>query len=337
MSAKNSNSNSAKNSTNDTTSMISEASTLNNRKSPRITTPIDYKALHECAIPRNTDMIQKMEAESYLKDIIVSIENGIGLTKSKMLHMLRSDNYFLPLFIQNKEGLGMIVPDSTLSVQEISDKIGPNNLVSVIDGESNEDAGQWSLQKWAKYYHSQDKKHIYNVISLEISRTDLGNSIKRPTIVEKSDLITNCWPKRKQKVVYYHVLSGEKVFYLIPPTSKNLRAYEQWCSSEEQFLLVFNQFVNGQVGRVVLKSGNTLIIPGGWIHAVSTLKDTIVIGGNFLMLETMGIHINVYKMESRMNVSETYRLPYFLSICEWITLNIEKNLKSIKNSKKKRK
>lgn len=34
--------------------------------------------------------------------------------------------------------------------------------------------------------------------------------------------------------VWYHVVSGRKVFLLAPPTAANLAAYEAWAGSERQ-------------------------------------------------------------------------------------------------------
>ena len=34
--------------------------------------------------------------------------------------------------------------------------------------------------------------------------------------------------------VWYHVVSGRKVFLALPPTAANTSAFEQWASSEEQ-------------------------------------------------------------------------------------------------------
>jgi F-box/leucine-rich repeat protein 10/11 len=43
-----------------------------------------------------------------------------------------------------------------------------------------------------------------------------------------------------------------------------------------------------EVVRVELVTGNTMIIPTGWIHAVGTPKDTLVFGGNFLHSYNIG-------------------------------------------------
>jgi len=108
---------------------------------------------------------------------------------------------------------------------------------------------------------------------------------------------------------WYNILQGKKVFWLIPPTDANLKMYEEWqlsCRQQQQ-----QQPSNGggstsnssnndgegrqqtqSVGffadrvdscaRFELVAGHTLFIPGGWIHAVYTVQDTIMFGGNFL-------------------------------------------------------
>jgi len=67
--------------------------------------------------------------------------------------------------------------------------------------------------------------------------------------------------------VYYHILSGSKVFYFIRPTAANLAAYERWSGSELQNQTWLGDMVDA-VYKVELQAGNTMIIPAGWIHAV---------------------------------------------------------------------
>jgi F-box/leucine-rich repeat protein 10/11 len=59
------------------------------------------------------------------------------------------------------------------------------------------------LSKWAEYVAQRFGKPIpsdagpsskvYNVISLEITGTDLGNKVRPPTIVSEIDWVDNCW------------------------------------------------------------------------------------------------------------------------------------------------
>lgn len=74
--------------------------------------------------------------------------------------------------------------------------------------------------------------------------------------------------------MWYHILRGSKVFWLIPPTEKNLQLYEKWVLSGKQSDVFFGDTVE-RCARVYLTAGNTFFIPTGWIHAVYTPTDVI--------------------------------------------------------------
>lgn len=124
--------------------------------------------------------------------------------------------------------------------------------------------------------------------------------------------------------VWYHVLSGEKEFCLIPPTPDNLSAYEDWLCSPDQAEVFFPTLISNpdnssnnnvkNVFRVSLKAGQTFVIPSAWIHAVYTPSDSIVIGGNFLTGLDISLQLQVHKIEARSRVKNDYRLPYFLPL-----------------------
>lgn len=85
--------------------------------------------------------------------------------------------------------------------------------------------------------------------------------------------------------MYYHILHGKKVrpqaapfcsantvhgfqvFYFIRPTPANLAAYERWSGSEMQSHSWLGDMCD-EVFKVELSTGNTMLIPTGWIHAV---------------------------------------------------------------------
>jgi hypothetical protein len=54
---------------------------------------------------------------------------------------------------------------------------------------------QWNLEDWARYYNSTDRKKLYNVISLEVSKTKLAEHVASPKTVRDIDWIDNVWPK----------------------------------------------------------------------------------------------------------------------------------------------
>ena len=78
--------------------------------------------------------------------------------------------------------------------------------------------------------------------------------------------------------VWYHIVEGEKLFYVLPPTKANLRKFEDWSCSAAQSALFFPDVAPGPCMRVHLKAGDTFLIPPGWIHGVYTPVDSVVFG-----------------------------------------------------------
>ena len=207
----------------------------------------------------------------------------------------------------------------------------------------------------ANYFHS--KPRVLNQISLEFSNTLLRKYTLSPTFVRDIDWIDNVWPTNKRydsdgndtyprvqyycltstagcytdfhidfggTSVWYHVLSGKKVFLLIPPTKTNLQLYESWLCRKDQADIFFPDMKdideNSTVMevkscvRVTLEQNQTLIIPTGWIHAVYTPVDSIVIGGNFLHGLNIKGQLDIHCVETRTRVPAKFRFPYFVQI-----------------------
>jgi hypothetical protein len=117
--------------------------------------------------------------------------------------------------------------------------------------------------------------------------------------------------------VFYHILRGNKTFLFIEPNITNLRRYEAWCSDSEQG----NRFLGESVKeciRVDLSEGDTMIIPSGWIHAVFTPTDSLVLGGNFLTQLHIPSQLNIANIEARTRVPKKFRFPFF-DMAMWYT------------------
>ena len=117
--------------------------------------------------------------------------------------------------------------------------------------------------------------------------------------------------------VFYHILRGNKTFLFIEPTPMNLGCYEAWCRDSEQA----KRFLGGEVKeciRVDLSAGDTMIIPSGWIHAVYTPTDSLVLGGNFLTPIHIPSQLNIAKIETKTRVPNKFRFPFF-DISMWYT------------------
>ena len=109
--------------------------------------------------------------------------------------------------------------------------------------------------------------------------------------------------------VWYHVLRGAKVMYLAAPTPANLSAFKRWNSSAAQAAVPFAAYAPGAVGTVRLASGDTLVIPSGWIHAVYTPEDSMVFGGNFLCTSHVESQLKVVRLEDALKVPQPMRFP----------------------------
>ncbi len=46
-----------------------------------------------------------------------------------------------------------------------------------------------------------------------------------------------------------------------------------------------------------VKAGDTLIIPPGWVHAVATTAASLMVVGNFLLRESLTLHLEAWRIE----------------------------------------
>ena len=199
---------------------------------------------------------------------------------------------------------------------------------------------------------------VLNQISLEFSHKPLIRRTRSPQFVRELDWIDNDWPAKKKKAadypqvqyycltstagcytdfhldfggtsVWYSVLSGVKVFLLAPPTKSNLMTYEQWLCQKDQ-ASVFLPDLDGMedVIKVTLEQDQTLFIPSGWIHAVYTPVDSIVVGGNFLHGLAIGTQLDVHCIETRTKVPQKFRFPNFARINFYAGANYLEKMRS---------
>jgi F-box/leucine-rich repeat protein 10/11 len=243
-----------------------------------------------------------------------------------------------------QDALGMVMPRD-LTVRKVCELYGPEQPVEVIDVKSqNGEDKKWNMRRWTEYYESKGSKIVRNVISLEVSHTKLGRLIQRPKLVRDLDLQDAVWPAELlakgdyPKVqfyclmsvadcftdfhidfggssVFYHILKGRKTFFFIPPTERHLKKYEEWCNSRAQNWTFLGDQTK-ECYRVDLYEGDTALIPAGWIHAVWTPEDSLVIGGNFLTRMNYAMQIRVTQIEKATGVARKFRYPHFQKL-QW--------------------
>jgi hypothetical protein len=98
------------------------------------------------------------------------------------------------------------------------------------------------------------------------------------------------------------------------PTKENLQVYEDWLCRSNQAALFLPDLMKAKVFTVTLQESQTLVIPSGWIHAVYTPVDSVVIGGNFLHGLDISTMLEIYHLETRSRVPDRFRFPYFLPL-----------------------
>ncbi|CED82141.1 F-box protein JEMMA and related proteins with JmjC, PHD, F-box and LRR domains [Phaffia rhodozyma] len=254
--------------------------------------------------------------------------------------------------------IGGRMPKPGLTLFDICQLNGDQTQLEVIDVETAELSSSppnstkpWTLLSWRNYFElsplEKESVGLFNVLSYEVSDSPLGKLVNPPEIVRMLDWANVVWPKirktndQKPRVqvyclmspagcftnwhvdmagssVYYHILRGSKTFYLIEPTVGNLNAYQSWAGAEP----TDEWFGHGvdRVRKVTISSGDTLLIPSGWIHAVHTTEDTIAFGGNYLHSYDIGMQFKIKKIEQDLGIQANHTYPQFHKLC-WYAAN----------------
>ena len=208
------------------------------------------------------------------------------------LQFLQQYGFDNPILIPEMSGLDMQMPLPTTTISDIRDLVGGDRVLEVLVV-SDQSGTQMTLKEFQEYFDSPKRSRIYNVITLEIDGTLLAQQIRRPRIVRDLDWTEVVWPKSlKDKMdyprvqlyclmgveysftdfhidfggssVFYHVVWGCKIFYMIRPTVENLAKYKSWSSSPDQADVFFGDWVD-ECYKVVVGQGNTMLIPSGWV------------------------------------------------------------------------
>uniref|UniRef100_A0A4W6CMG3 Lysine-specific demethylase 2B n=1 Tax=Lates calcarifer TaxID=8187 RepID=A0A4W6CMG3_LATCA len=312
----------------------------------------DLSDVEEIANIRGFSVEEKLVSDSYSANFVHLMEG-----KDFTYEYVQREALRIPLIFKEKDGLGIRMPDPEFTVSEIKGLVGSRRSVDVMDVSTQKGSEMSMAQFVRYYETPEEERDkLFNVISLEFSHTKLENLIKRPTVVDQVDWVDNMWPldlKQSQteatnvisemkypKVqryclmsvkgcytdfhidfggtsVWYHVFKGQKVFWLVPPTTHNLALYEDWVLSGKQSDIFLGDRADG-CQRVELKQGYTFFIPSGWIHAVYTPEDTLVFGGNILHSFNIPMQLTIHEIENRTKVHSKFRFPFYYEMCWYV-------------------
>ncbi|XP_055550726.1 jmjC domain-containing histone demethylation protein 1 [Wyeomyia smithii] len=300
---------------------------------------------------RGFSVAEKLESARFAQSGMVREMKGSDLT----VGFLQQYGFNIPLLFKEKTGLGLQVPSTNFTINDVRMCVGSRRILDVMDVNTQKNV-EMTMKEWERYYEDPNKKKLLNVISLEFSHTKLENYVQSPNIVRQVDWVDVVWPKQLKESqvestnvlnemmypkvqkyclmsvkncytdfhvdfggtsVWYHILKGSKVFWLIPPTEKNLQLYEKWVLSGKQSDVFFGDAVE-KCARVYLTAGNTFFIPTGWIHAVYTPTDSLVFGGNFLHSFGIVKQLKIAQVEDNTKVPQKFRYPFFTEMLWYV-------------------
>lgn len=200
---------------------------------------------------------------------------------------------------------------------EEKDDDGNNNNSSSEEEEGNEEDDE-----------EEDLSELFNDLQEEIPR------VSKYCLMSAGGSYTDFHVDFGGTAVWYHVYFGQKVFYFIEPTQKNLKIYSEWATNtgggglkkngSNAFLPDLITAAGGDVFEVHLRKGQTLFIPSGWIHAVFTPKDSLVFGGNFVHRHSLEMQLTIYRLEKRMRVGKEYKFPNYQKLMWFVAWNFLK-------------
>ncbi|XP_071575940.1 histone lysine demethylase PHF8 isoform X3 [Temnothorax nylanderi] len=324
----------------------------------------DYTELDADTKPIQTGtsvFIRELKSRHFPKaDEVVKHVKGHQLT----FQYLQINGFETPIIIDGKDGLDMTVPPLSFSVRDVETYIGGDRDMDVIDVTRQSNI-RMKLRDFVEYYNSPSRTRVFNVISLEFTNTGLSPMVEAPYIARKLDWVNSVWPRdwpedsdiKRPEVqkyclmgvkdsftdfhidfggtsVWYHVLRGEKVFYLVKPTPANLQLYQHWMCSSTQSETFFGDQADACY-KCVIKQGQTMMIPTGWIHAVLTPVDSLVFGGNFVHSLNIQMQIQIYELERKMKTPAKFQYPGFETINWFAAKKLLKELKELNNEGKK--
>ncbi|TGZ67239.1 hypothetical protein CRM22_004904 [Opisthorchis felineus] len=279
-------------------------------------------------------------------------------------HALICDGFNMPILVTEKDGLRIRVPSHNFMPEDLLKFMDPNFTVDVIDVRQQAEV-QMALGDFIGHFVSKHRVRLLNMLSLEFSQTSLSKLVEPPHVVSELSLISNCWitspddelgevsddeslassiPSVQKyclmsmegsytdfhidfggSSVWYHVVWGEKIFYLIPPTHENRHAYWRWIWNPNHRTIFLPDLLDAPKDESTIHSeapvfqlhvgpGQTILLPAGWIHAVYTPSDCLVFGGNFLNELHIPIQLSVYRMEQKSETPRKFQFPNFEKI-----------------------
>jgi len=320
---------------------------------------IDWEAVarldEDCKELRDFKLKEKLKDEALgeAREGMVVAMTGKELT----VEALQAAGFTRPILVTKRDDLGLKLPHKDFTIDGIRSAVGSRRQLEVLDTRTQK-TKTMCMREWCRYWEQEPREEILNGISLEFSKTRLDLQVTAPRIVRQMDWIDKAWPRHLKELqaeasnnlkdmlypkvqkfvimstansfidfhvdfggtsVWYHVLRGHKVFWLVPPTDSNLGLYEEWVREPPGKAQFFGSRAEGCC-RLEVAAGSTLFLPSGWIHAVFTPRDSVAFSGSFLHSLNIATQLKVTYIERAIGVAEKHRFPFFTEML-WYVLD----------------
>ena len=111
---------------------------------------------------------------------------------------------------------------------------------------------------------------------------------------------------------WYHVLKGRKKFFFVKPTQENLAVYKNLKTKDAKSQVIFfPDAIKDKTYEIELREGECLLIPTGYIRAVLTYEQSLLLAGLFLHSHQADLQIQIFQMEEELKVKETTQYSNF--------------------------
>jgi hypothetical protein len=113
------------------------------------------------------------------EELVTKLEGG-----QLKLEYFEKNGFKKPIFVENKDNLDFSLPSSNFSLNDIELLLGSDYELEVIDVEKQKTFAM-KMNLFKNYFNATRRTKIYNLISLEISKTKLNEIVTVPRIVRE--------------------------------------------------------------------------------------------------------------------------------------------------------
>lgn len=105
--------------------------------------------------------------------------------------------------------------------------------------------------------------------------------------------------------VWLRIVRGSVKVVLIPPTQDNLSSYAAnlTASPQEQTEFLPKLCQGTALVELSAEEGGILMVPPGWLIAVATIADAILLGGHFYRADSLSLHVDCWQLQERIVAS----------------------------------